>query len=130
MDYHNDDISEIEDPEDPRDTVKRFGEIIHEITELVGVGRSAIRHYINAPGQENGLALLDAKLQEIMDNLHTYTTGELTCYIRGSYTSSNDLKNWAPLLTAAREQSKQRGENYRLTFRGLDEDNPYKSSFS
>jgi hypothetical protein len=129
MDYHNDEIDDKEDPEDPRDTTERFGEIIHEIMELVGVGRSPIRHYINAPGQENGLELLDARLQEVMDNLHTYTTGELTCYIRGSYTSSNDLKNWAPLLTAARAQSKLRGETGNAFF-GLNEDRPYKSSFS
>ena len=115
--------------EDPHAELDRATEIMGEIMELVGVGRSPIRYYIDAPGVPDGHEILDKKLQELIDNIADYSTFELICYIRGSYSSSNELKNWPALLSAARKQSKERKENDKQIFRGLKEDELYVSNY-
>lgn len=111
-----------------RDTVDHFTEICEEVMGLVGVGGSAIRELTGQHGIDNGIELLDARFQEILNNLSSFTTGELICYIRYSYPRSPQLKNWLVLLDAAKKQAIERKEdNIDQMFRGLGK--VYQSSF-
>ena len=94
--------------DDPRDSVDHYTDIIDEIFDLVSVG---------AP---HGIDRLTDRLQFIIDNHEYYTTGELTCWLRGTYTWSDRLTNWNNLLTVAKEQAINREEeNVSKIFLGL-----------
>lgn len=79
--------------------------------EVLGlIGAKTIFGFIE--GSSTPSPLLETRLQEVMMSRPSFTTIELAMYLRSSYSVKDHLPTWQPLLNAALEQARQRGENH------------------
>ncbi len=62
---------------------------------------------------------METRLQELLGSRYAYEVQELACYLRASYSRSEHLPSWQPLLNAAIELGQQRGEPVWDMFYGL-----------
>jgi hypothetical protein len=62
---------------------------------------------------------LELRLQELLQERSKYETLELAMYLRASFVASDKCPSWQPLLNAAVEQGRMRGEAVWDIFGGM-----------
>jgi hypothetical protein len=110
---------------DPRDTSTNFQKIAEKIFDALQFTPLDQIFGTVPDGVLPGHVKVDAMLQEVIDTAEDHTIGELTMYLRSTYSSSPNLQNWQPLLAKAREVAAARQDpDAKDVFHGLDV--PYK----
>jgi hypothetical protein len=90
---------------------ERVGQIVDEVFSL-----------LNAPDIFAHLAgnvetdALELRLREVMQSRQSLMTEELVVYLRSSFVASDRLPTWQPLLNAAIEQCRMRGEDMTMFY--------------
>jgi len=96
-------------------TIERYEEIANECLDLMGL--HSIFHALSSEDSFNADAM-DARLQELLATRCRYHEGELTAYLRYTWTRNNRLPTWQPLLNATIELARLRGHSDDI-FHGL-----------
>jgi len=91
-------------------TIEDYSRIANEVWDLVGVqdalqALSAYRHL-----DQYDTSLLNAKLQELLDDVKNHPSDELVAWIRYSNNWRKSCPAWQPLLDAAVAQAFTRNE--------------------
>jgi hypothetical protein len=100
--------------------VDRLTEIANEMMGLIGA--SDIFGFLDETTGD--MWKVDQRLQEIMQGRQAFDTIELAMYLRTCGTREAYLPTWRPLLNAAVEMGKMRGEPVDDIFFGLMERQP------
>lgn len=95
----------------------RLDEIAEEVMNLIGV--SDVFEFLD--DSLGDPFALDARLQEVMLSRQSFETVEIAMYLRASSNRSEQLPTWQPLLNAAVEMSRLRGERVDDIFYGMIE---------
>lgn len=93
--------------------------IAEEIAEIAG-GREIL--------DELSCYWIERRLSEVLCTRHAYTTDELAEYLRQTARWGSDLASWQPLLSAAVEVARMRGERADVQFYGLSPTKTYCST--
>jgi len=85
----------------------RLREIAAEVFELLGIDGpfDLISNTASLPDNR-----MEHRLQELLSTRQSYSTLELAMYLRSSYSRSQYLPTWQPLVNATIEQGLQRGD--------------------
>lgn len=94
---------------------KRLYEIVEEVMNLINA--SSIFDFLD--GSVGNMAAVEARLQEVMQTRQQFETIELAMYLRTCGTRQNHLPTWQPLLNAAVELGRMRGDSVEDIFYGL-----------
>lgn len=94
---------------------ERLDEITEEVFGLLAVGN--IFDFLDGDALPDNR--MEVRLQELMGTRQSYEVLELAMYLRACSSRSENLPTWQPLLNAAVELGKQRGEAVWDIFYGL-----------
>lgn len=97
------------------DELARLTSIAKEVMELIG--QDTISGFLDS--EVGNFSAVEQRLQEVMMERQRFEVIELAMYLRTSFSRQHHLPTWQPLLNAAVEQAKQRGEQVEDMFFGL-----------
>ena len=96
-------------------STERLTEIAGEVMDLIGA--ADVFDFLD--DSVGNFEALEKRLQAVMMGRPQFETIELAMYLRTSFTRQAHLPTWQPLLNAAVEMGKLRGENVDDMFYGL-----------
>jgi hypothetical protein len=94
---------------------KRLQEIAEEVMGLI----AAPDIFSFLDDSVGNMSALETRLQEVMQGRQSFETIELAMYLRTSFSRQRSLPSWQPLLNAAVEMGKMRGDNVDDMFYGM-----------
>jgi hypothetical protein len=97
------------------DELRRLTAIAKEVMDLIG--EDTISGFLDS--EVGNFSAVESRLQEVMMERQRFEVIELSMYLRTSFSRQQHLPTWQPLLNAAVELARQRGEAVDDMFFGL-----------